>query len=38
MQFRDIQESYELTDELHTVTLGSTGSKWPFNNTAATVA
>ena len=38
MQFRAIQESYDLTDEQHTVTLGTTGSKWPFNNTAATVA
>jgi len=38
MQFRAIQESYELTDELHTVTLGNTGSKWPFNNRAETVA
>lgn len=38
MQFRAIQESYDLTDEQHTVTLGATGSKWPFNNTAATVA
>lgn len=38
MRFRAIQESYELTDELHAVTLGTTGQKWPFNNTPVTVA
>jgi len=37
-QFKDLQESYESGDELHSLTLGQTGSKWPFNNSASTVA
>lgn len=38
MQFRAIQESYELTDEQHTVTLTGNSNHWPFSNTAVTVA
>lgn len=33
-----MQQSYDIIDELHTVTLGSTGVKWPCNNVASTVA
>lgn len=38
MQFKDIQESFEYADEMHMVTLGQTGIKWPFNNSASTIA
>lgn len=38
MQFQQIQEGYDTIDEQHNVTLGQTGSKWPFNNSATTVA
>ena len=37
-EFLRIQQSYDIVDELHTVTLGSTGVKWPCNNVASTVA
>ena len=38
MAFKDIQEDYNIMDELHTLTLEQTGLKWPFNNKENTVA
>lgn len=38
MAFKDIQEDYNIMDELHTMTLEQTGLKWPFNNKENTVA
>lgn len=37
MYFKQVQEDYNLTDELHTMTLAQTGLKWPFNNKENTV-
>ena len=38
MAFKDIQEDYNIMDELHTMTLEQTGLKWPFNNKENTIA
>ncbi len=38
LAFKDIQEDYNIMDELHTMTLAQTGLKWPFNNKENTVA
>ena len=37
MHFKQVQEDYNITDELHTMTLAQTGFKWPFNNKETTV-
>lgn len=36
--FKQVQDSYNNANELHTATLAQTGSKWPFNNTPTTIA
>lgn len=38
MQFHGLQQSYVMKDEEHAVTMTGTGTKWPFNNSAVTVA
>ena len=38
MQFKDLQTCNETVAEVRNVTLTGNGSKWPFNNTALTVA
>lgn len=38
LQFYRLQEDYNNTDELHTLTLAMTALKWPFNNKETTVA
>ncbi len=38
MAFKQIQEDYNIMDELHTLTLAQTGLKWPFNNKENTIA
>lgn len=38
LAFKEIQENYNIMDELHTLTLEQTGEKWPFNNKENTVA
>lgn len=37
MHFKQVQEDYNITDELHTMTLAQTGLKWPFNNKETTM-
>lgn len=38
MYFKQIQEDYNIADELHILTLEQTGLKWPFNNKEQTIA
>lgn len=38
LTFKEIQENYNIMDELHTLTLEQTGEKWPFNNKENTIA
>ena len=38
MAFKQIQEDYNITNELHILTLAQTGLKWPFNNKENTIA
>lgn len=37
MTFKQLQEDYNIMDELHTLTLEQTGLKWPFNNKENTI-